>query len=58
MFERLAIRTAPAAVNKQHKAEAAKSAEAVAGVLRVLWPEARATSASFESDDRTELAIA
>jgi hypothetical protein len=39
LFQRLAIRTAPAAVDKQQRAEARQSAEAVAAVLRVLWPE-------------------
>jgi hypothetical protein len=41
LFERLVARTAPAALNKTHKARALESAQEVAGVLRVLWPEAQ-----------------
>ena len=46
LFERLAARTAPAALDKGQKAAATRSAEAVADVLRVLWPEARPTTDS------------
>lgn len=41
LFERLARRAVTAATNPTHRAAAEASAEAVAAVLRVLWPEAR-----------------
>ena len=40
LFERLAARTAQSALNSAQRKHAAQSAEAVAGVLRVLWPDA------------------
>lgn len=49
LFERLVVRTAPAAVDKHQRARARESAEAVAGVLRVLWPEGQSRVASRES---------
>lgn len=39
LFERLVARTAPAAREPRNRARALQSAEAVAAVLRVLWPE-------------------
>lgn len=45
LFERLAQRTATAAANEDHRQTAMASAEAVAAVLRVMWPEARTTQA-------------
>lgn len=50
LFGRLALRTAPAALHKEHRARAMQSAEAVADVLRVLWPEARTRAAAPEAD--------
>ena len=41
LFERLVARTAPVALDPKHKTRALHSAEAVASVLRVLWPETR-----------------
>jgi hypothetical protein len=38
LFERLLARTAPLALEPQQRARALRSAEAVADVLRVLWP--------------------
>lgn len=43
LFERLAQRAAAAATEPTHRAYALESAEAVAAVLRVLWPGARRT---------------
>jgi hypothetical protein len=40
LFQRLAVRTAEAALDDRQRAHAVNSAEAVASVLRVLWPEA------------------
>src|SRR5690242_2166306 len=40
LFERLASRTAEAALEPTHREHALQSAEAAAAVLRVLWPEA------------------
>jgi hypothetical protein len=42
LLERLAARTAEAAVDARQRARARESAEATAAVLRVLWPEAPA----------------
>ena len=39
LFQRLAARTAQSALNTKQRKQAAESADAVAGVLRVLWPE-------------------
>lgn len=44
LFERLAQNTASAAMDSPQRAVAAQSAEAVAAVLRVMWPETAATS--------------
>jgi hypothetical protein len=41
LFERLVARTAPAALEPRARTQALHSAEAVADVLRVLWPEHR-----------------
>ena len=41
LFERLVARTQPAALDSRQRVIALESAEAVAGVLRVLWPETR-----------------
>jgi len=38
LFERLVARTAPAALDARQRTRALESAEAVADVLRVLWP--------------------
>src|SRR5689334_23192110 len=38
LFERLVARAAPAALDPRSKQAAMQSAEAVAGVLRVMWP--------------------
>ena len=46
LFDRLVSRTAPAALEAAHKRHALESAEAVAGVLRVLWPDPDATHQS------------
>jgi hypothetical protein len=46
LFDRLVSRTAPAALDAGHKTQALESAEAVAGVLRVLWPESTAENQS------------
>ena len=43
LFDRLVSRTAPAALDASHRRQALESAETVAGVLRVLWPEPDAT---------------
>ncbi len=51
IFERLIARTAPAALDKHQRTRAMESAEAVAGVLRVLWPEARPHAAAVDSAD-------
>ncbi len=50
LFERLVARTAPAAIDKQQRARAMESAEAVADVLRVLWPETRPERAAPNSE--------
>ena len=42
LFERLVARARPLALDPRQREEAIHSAEAVAAVLRVLWPEARA----------------
>jgi hypothetical protein len=39
LFERLVAGTAEAALNPTHRTKAMQSAEAVADVLRVMWPE-------------------
>src|SRR5581483_11343966 len=56
LFERLAARTAQSALNAKQRQQAAQSAEAVAGVLRVLWPEATpgrvAPTAPSQRDER------
>jgi hypothetical protein len=39
LFERLALRTAEAGLDAPQRKRALESAEAAAGVLRVLWPE-------------------
>jgi hypothetical protein len=39
LFQRLAVHTAEAALDALQRARATDSAEAVAGVLRVLWPD-------------------
>ena len=44
LFERLVARTAPVALDPRQRARALESAEAVASVLRVLWPEARVST--------------
>ena len=41
LFERLVARARPLALDPRQREEAIHSAEAVAAVLRVLWPEAR-----------------
>ena len=38
LYERLVARTAPVALDPRQRARALRSAEAVADVLRVLWP--------------------
>ena len=43
-FERLVARTAPAALEPRSRTTALHSAQAVADVLRVLWPEQRPAS--------------
>jgi hypothetical protein len=40
LFERLAVRTAEAALDARLRVQALESVEATAAVLRVLWPEA------------------
>ena len=40
LFQRLAMRTAEAQLDARQRTHATRSAEAVASVLRVLWPEA------------------
>jgi len=40
LFQRMAVRTAEAALDAPQRAHAVNSAEAVASVLRVLWPAA------------------
>jgi hypothetical protein len=42
LFERLAMRTAEAALDARQRTQALESAEATAAVLRVLWPETTA----------------
>jgi hypothetical protein len=49
LFDRLAQNTARAALNSPQRAVAQQSAEAVAAVLRVLWP---ATAATPEDEER------
>jgi hypothetical protein len=44
LFERLVARTQEAALDQRQKPLATASAEAVADVLRVLWPETRAAT--------------
>ncbi|HET6315454.1 MAG TPA: hypothetical protein VFG86_03270 [Chloroflexota bacterium] len=39
LFERLVVSTQPAALDERQRPVALKSAEAVASVLRVMWPE-------------------
>jgi hypothetical protein len=39
LFERLVARTAPAAMKPSQRTRALRSAQSVADVLRVLWPE-------------------
>jgi hypothetical protein len=41
LFERLIARTAPTALDPRQRTRAMQSAQAVAGVLRVMWPETR-----------------
>jgi len=38
LFERLVARAAPAALDSRQRTQAVQSAEAAAGVMRVLWP--------------------
>ena len=45
LFDRLLVRTAPAALDPRQRARARESAEAAADVLRVLWPEVTARRA-------------
>ena len=56
LFERLAARTAQSALNSAQRKQAAYSADAVAGVLRVLWPEVtpprHKPTPSSEEDER------
>jgi hypothetical protein len=44
MFERLAARVAPLALKPPQRTATLESAEAAAGVLRCLWPEADAVA--------------
>ncbi|HEX2183942.1 MAG TPA: hypothetical protein VHN78_00380 [Chloroflexota bacterium] len=46
LLERLVARARPLALDRHQREEAIRSAEAVAAVLRVLWPEARAGQAT------------
>jgi hypothetical protein len=46
LFARLVARTAPAALDSQQRARALGSAEAVADVLRILWPPRGTSSGS------------
>jgi len=46
LFERLLARTQPAALDTRQRELALESAEAVAAVLRVLWPDTRAHRAA------------
>jgi hypothetical protein len=46
LFERMVVRTAPAATDKHGRARALASAEAVADVLRVMWPDAQVKSSA------------
>jgi hypothetical protein len=50
LFTRLVARTAPVALDLRQRTGALQSAEAVAGVLRVLWPEESATRWPREAD--------
>ena len=52
LFERLLVRTAPAAIDTHHRGRALESAEAVASVLRVLWPEAQQPKHNSEDSQR------
>jgi hypothetical protein len=47
LFERLVARARPLALDRRQREEAIRSAEAVAAVLRVLWPECRAGQATW-----------
>jgi hypothetical protein len=51
LFERLAVRTAPAAIDPLRRQQARQSAEAVASVLRVMWPEERPPFATAAQDE-------
>jgi hypothetical protein len=55
LFERMAVRTAESALDAPQRAAAQDSAEAVASVLRVLWPEARARRVGLAVDSTPEL---
>jgi len=50
LFERLVARAAPAALDSRQRAHAVQSAEAAAGVLRVLWSRVLKTGAESQSD--------
>jgi hypothetical protein len=56
LFKRLVARTAPIALDLRQRTGALQSAEAVAGVLRVLWPEHSATQWPREADGDLVLA--
>ena len=49
LFERLVARTQPAALDSRKRVLALDSAEAVADVLRVLWPEMKPGLTSVEA---------
>jgi dsDNA-binding SOS-regulon protein len=52
LFERLVARTAPAAVKPSQRAMALRSAEGVADVLHVLWPEPIASPTPTQQRDQ------
>lgn len=58
LFERLALRTARAALDDQHRKHAQQSAEAAARVLRVLWPEVVPLRGAAVADEEGLLASA
>ena len=49
LFDRLVSRTAPVTLDADHKRQALDSAEAVACVLRALWPEPGSTHHSVSA---------
>ena len=57
MFARLVKRTAPFAIEPRARRRVLESAEEVAGVLRVLWPDGAGAAGVAEDRDKPEDAL-